>query len=144
MVERKVTALTFFNVFCVGSLLGVIFIKTEVARWQRIHEMFLFQDSRMYLIICTAIAVAGVTMRVLKRLGVKSVEGKPIEYSPKPFHKGVVLGGVLFGVGWALAGACPGPIYAQLGAGEPMALFTFAGALSGMFCYAAAKPYLPH
>ena len=71
-------------------------------------------------------------------------DGQPIEYKPKLFHKGVVFGGFLFGAGWAITGACPGPIYAQIGGGEWMAVLTLGGALAGMFSYAALKPKLPH
>ena len=98
----------------------------------------------MYLIISVAIVVAMVSMFFIKRFGVTTIEGKPIKYKPKPYHTGVIIGGMLFGAGWAITGACPGPIYAQIGAGEPMAVFTFAGAMLGMFCYAAVKPMLPH
>lgn len=144
MANQTKNSLTLFNIFQLGILLGVIFVKAEVARWQRIHEMFLFQDSRMYLIIGTAILVAGVSMRVLKKFGVKSLDGKEISYNPKPFQKGVIFGGLCFGAGWALTGACPGPIYVQMGAGESMAIFTFVGAVLGMYGYAFLKPKLPH
>jgi uncharacterized membrane protein YedE/YeeE len=128
----------------IGIYLGILFVKSEVASWTRIHNMFLFREAHMYLIIGLAIAVAMVAMLVIKRFGIKSVDGKPIKYEPKPFHTGVVIGGMLFGAGWAITGACPGPIYAQIGAGAAMAWFTFAGALLGMFTYAALKPKLPH
>lgn len=133
-----------FNILQIGIALGIIFVKTEVANWERIHDMFLFKEPRMYLIITTAIIVAGVSMRVLATLGVRNLEGKPINYKPKPFHKGVVLGGLCFGAGWAITGACPGPIYAQIGAGEAVAVFTLFGAVLGMYSYAALKPILPH
>jgi uncharacterized membrane protein YedE/YeeE len=132
------------SVLLMGVYLGILFIKSEVASWQRIHDMFLFKEAHMYLIICLAIVVAMVSMLLIKRLHIKSVDGKRIKYEPKPYHAGVVIGGMLFGAGWAITGACPGPIYAQMGAGEWMALFTFAGALLGMFTYAALKPRLPH
>jgi hypothetical protein len=132
------------SVLLVGVYLGILFVKSEVAMWQRIHDMFLFKEAYMYEIICLAIVVAMLSMFLIKRLEIKSVDGKPIQYEPKPYHTGVIVGGMLFGAGWAIAGACPGPIYAQIGAGAWMALFTFAGALLGMFCYAALKPRLPH
>jgi uncharacterized protein len=131
-------------VFLVGTYLGVLFIKSEVASWQRIHNMFLFKEAYMYLIISLAIVVAGISMFVIKKLHMKSADGKPITYEPKPYHTGVVIGGMMFGAGWAITGACPGPIYAQIGAGAWPALFTFAGAMLGMFAYAALKPRLPH
>jgi uncharacterized membrane protein YedE/YeeE len=132
------------SVLLIGVYLGILFVKSEVASWQRVHDMFLFKEAYMYLIICLAIAVAMVSMLLIKQLQIKSVDGKPIKYEPKPYHTGVIIGGMLFGAGWAITGACPGPIYAQIGAGFWMALFTFAGAMLGMFTYAALKPKLPH
>lgn len=132
------------SVLLMGMYLGVLFVKSEVASWERIHDMFLFKEPHMYLIICLAIVVAMASMWLIKRLHIKTVDGKPIKYEPKPYHAGVVVGGMMFGAGWAITGACPGPIYAQMGAGQWMALFTFAGAMLGMFTYAALKPRLPH
>ena len=134
----------YLSVLLVGIYLGVLFTKSEVALWERVHKMFLFQEAHMYLIISVAIIVAMLSMLVIKRFGIKTVEGKPITYKPKPYHTGVIFGGTMFGAGWAITGACPGPIYAQIGAGEWLALFTLGGALLGMFSYAALKPKLPH
>ncbi len=134
----------YFNVLLIGIYLGILFAKSEVACWDRIHNMFLFREARMYLIISLAIVVAMVSMIAIKRFGITTIEGKPIKYEPKPYHTGVIIGGMMFGAGWAVTGACPGPIYAQIGGGEPMALCTLAGALAGMFGYAALKPKLPH
>lgn len=134
----------YVNVLLVGIYLGILFTKSEVARWQRVHDMFLFREPHMYLIIGTAIGVAMLSMWLLKRFGVRSISGEPIRYTPKPYHRGVLIGGVLFGAGWAITGACPGPIYAQIGGGEWFALLTFAGAVLGMYSYAALKPKLPH
>lgn len=138
------STITYLNVLLVGAYLGILFVKSEVARWERVYEMFLFEEAHMYLIIGVAIAVAMVSMLIIKRLDVKSIDGKPIKYKPKPFHTSVVIGGMLFGAGWAITGACPGPIYGQSGAGEWPALLTLAGAMLGMFTYAALKPNLPH
>lgn len=127
-----------------GTYFGVVLTKSEVVRWQRVHDMFLFNEPHMYLIIGVGVVVAMISMRAIKSTRAKSIEGKPIVYKPKPFHKGVIIGGTLFGAGWAIAGACPGPIYAQVGAGAWMGLFTLAGALIGTYAYAALKPKLPH
>jgi uncharacterized membrane protein YedE/YeeE len=132
------------RVLAIGTYFGIVLVKSEVARWQRVHDMFLFKEAHMYLIIATGILVSAVLMLLIKQAGVKTLDGQPIEYKPKPFQKGVVLGGMLFGAGWAITGACPGPIYAQIGAGAWMALFTLAGAITGMYAYALAKPKLPH
>jgi len=140
----NMTGFSHLNVLLVGVYLGILFIKSEVARWERIHDMFLFREAHMYLIISVAIIVSMISMLVIKRFELKSIDGKPITYKPKPFHTGVIIGGMLFGAGWAITGACPGPIYAQIGSGEWMALLTLAGALLGMFSYAALEPKLPH
>jgi uncharacterized membrane protein YedE/YeeE len=142
--KTKKNSFVLWNVLLLGIYLGILFAKSEVARWQRVHDMFLFREAHMYLIICTAIAVAMLSMLMIKRFGVRTIEGKPIVYQPKPFQKGILFGGMLFGAGWAITGACPGPIYAQIGAGAWMAVFTLAGAMVGMFAYAALKPKLPH
>ena len=138
------SGLNYLFVLLIGAYLGILFIKSEVARWQRIHDMFLFREAHMYLIICVAIVVAMISMLVIKKFEVKSIDGKLITYKPKPYHTGVIVGGMLFGAGWAITGACPGPIYAQIGSGEWMALLTLAGAMFGMFSYAALKTKLPH
>jgi uncharacterized membrane protein YedE/YeeE len=136
--------IAYFSVMLVGTYLGILFTKSEVALWNRVHKMFLFQEAHMYLIIGVAIVVAMLSVLVIKRLGIKTVEGQTITYQPKPFHNGVIIGGMMFGAGWAITGACPGPIYAQIGAGEWLAVLTLAGAMLGMFSYAALKPKLPH
>ncbi len=136
--------LSYVGVLMMGVYLGIIFVKSEVVRWQRVHDMFLFREAYMYLIIGVGIAVAMVSMLVIRRFGIRTIEGATIKYQPKPFHWGVIWGGMLFGAGWAITGACPGPIYAQIGGGEWRAIVTLLGALLGMFGYAALKPKLPH
>ena len=131
-------------VMLVGIYFGIVLTKSEVVRWQRVHDMFLFNEPFMYLIISTGIVVAALSMVVIKKLGLKTIQGAAIKYEAKPFHAGVVIGGMIFGAGWAITGACPGPIYAQIGGGAWMALFSFVGALAGMFLYAWLKPRLPH
>jgi len=142
--KTQMSPTAYFSVLLVGMYLGILFTKSEVALWERVHKMFLFQEAHMYLIIGVAIVVAMLSMLAIKRLGIRTIEGKPIIYKPKPFHTGVVTGGMLFGAGWAITGACPGPIYAQIGAGEGLALFTLTGAMAGMFSYAVLKPKIPH
>ena len=143
-VQQGVSAITLFMSLLVGTYFGIVLTKSEVVRWQRVHDMFLFREPHMYLIIGVGVGVAMVSMLIIKALEARSLEGKPITYKPKPFHKGVMFGGIIFGAGWAVAGACPGPIYAQVGAGAWMGLFTLAGALIGMFAYAVLKSKLPH
>ena len=139
-----ISALALVMSLLMGGYFGIVLTKSEVVRWQRVHDMFLFREPHMYLIIGVGIAVAMLSMWWIKRFEARSIEGKKIVYRPKPFHWGVVIGGTVFGAGWAVTGACPGPIYAQIGGGAWMALFTLAGALTGMYLYALLKPRLPH
>ena len=141
--QSPVTLARHLRVLAIGICFGIVLVKSEVARWQRIHDMFLFRESHMYLVIITAIVVAAVSMLLIRRTGIKTIDGNNIKYSPKPFHKGIAIGGALFGMGWAITGACPGPIYAQIGAGVGMAIVTLVGAIAGMVCFAYLEPKLP-
>ncbi|MGB6043303.1 MAG: DUF6691 family protein [Pirellulales bacterium] len=144
MSNSGMSPLGYASVLGVGIYFGIVLTKSEVVRWRRVHDMFLFKEAHMYLIIGLGIGVAMLSMLLIKRVGIKTIEGKPIQYKPKPYHLGVLIGGTIFGAGWAITGACPGPIYAQIGAGQWMAVFTLLGALLGMFSYAILKPKLPH
>lgn len=130
--------------FGIGIYFGVVLVKSQVVSWHRIHEMFLFQSEYMYLVIASAIAVGALSLLIIRRGDIKALGGEEFVIERKPFHKGVVYGGALFGMGWAITGACPGPIYGQIGAGTWMAVFTFLGALGGMYLYAFLQPRLPH
>ena len=142
--KSAVSINAYVRILIIGCLFGIVLTKSEVVRWQRVHDMFLFKEAHMYLIIGTGILVAMISMQLIKRYNIKTVEGQPIKYTPKPFHTGVIVGGMIFGAGWAITGACPGPIYAQIGGGEIFALLTFLGAFLGMYAYAYLRPKLPH
>ena len=126
-----------------GIFFGAVLFKSEVVRWERINKMFLFEEAHMYIIIVVAILVGGASMLVIKRLEARSVTGQPIKPEYEPFQKGTVYGGLVFGIGWAITAACPGPIYAQIGAGEYAAIATLAGALNGMYIYGRVRDRLP-
>lgn len=128
----------------VGVYFGVVLVKSQVVSWFQIHDMFLFRSAYMYLVIASAIAVGALSLLVIRRFQMTTVEGEALVITKKPFHKGVVIGGTLFGMGWAVTGACPGPIYAQMGTGAWPALFTFLGAIGGMYLYAFLQHRLPH
>lgn len=129
----------------IGIGFGVVLIKAEVASWYRIHEMFHFQSFHMFGIIGSAIVVGAISVFLLKMLHAKAVTGETIDPKPKEFQKvGNLAGGFLFGLGWALTGACPGPMYALLGAGYMPILLGLAGALVGAWLYAVVRPRLPH
>jgi uncharacterized membrane protein YedE/YeeE len=132
--------------FAAGLLFGLVLVKAEVVSWFRIQEMFRFQAFHMYGIIASAILVAGVSLAALRRLGVRARDGSRIALEPKPMGGGYRywMGGTLFGVGWALTGACPGPLFALLGAGVSVIVVPILAALAGTWVYGALRPRLPH
>jgi uncharacterized membrane protein YedE/YeeE len=127
-----------------GVFFGIVLIKSEVASWFRIQKMFRFEEPYMYLVLGSAVVVGAVSLLLIKKLRLSSADGAPIQIKEKSFQKGTIIGGVIFGVGWAITGACPGPIFAQIGSGEYLALLTFVGAFVGAYIYAFLHPRLPH
>ena len=129
-----------------GVLFGITLTKSEVLSWFRIQEMFRFQSPRMYEIIVSAIVVAAASLALIRRLGVKTISGEPITIPPKSMGLGVryAAGGTIFGLGWALAGACPGPLFALVGNGVSVMIVAIASALAGTWLYALLRPRLPH
>lgn len=128
----------------IGLGFGIVLVKSEVISWFRIQAMFRFQEAHMYLIIGSAVVVGVISLLIIKRFEMKTVSGEAITIREKPFNKGVILGGIIFGMGWAITGACPGPIYAQIGSGAYMAIVTFVSALLGAYLYAFFQPKLPY
>jgi uncharacterized membrane protein YedE/YeeE len=124
--------------------LGVIFVKAELLSWYRIQEMFRFQSFHMYGVIGSALVVGLISVQLIKAFKLKALNGEQIKFSPKVFHWGNVWGGIIFGLGWALVGACPGPIFAHLGAGTLAFGVVVFGALAGTWVYSALRPKLPH
>lgn len=129
-----------------GIVFGVIFTKSEVISWFRIQEMFRFQSFHMYGIISSAIVVAAISVALIKRGNVRSLGGEPIAIPPKVLGKGVRYwaGGMIFGLGWALVGACPGPLFALIGSGVLPILLTLMSAVAGTWLYGYLRPRLPH
>jgi hypothetical protein len=129
-----------------GTLFGVLLVKSEVVSWYRIQEMFRFDSFHMYGIIGSAIAVAAVSLAALRRAGATTIRGEALSIRPKPFDRGVrqLVGGTIFGFGWALLGACPGPIYALIGAGVTPVVVGLAAAVAGAWAYGHLAPKLPH
>ncbi len=127
-----------------GLGFGIVLVKSEVISWFRIQAMFRFEEAHMYLIIGSAVVVGAISLLIIKQFQMKTITGETIQIREKPFNKGVVAGGIIFGMGWAITGACPGPIYAQIGSGAYMALVTFVAALGGAYLYGFLQPRLPH
>ncbi len=129
----------------VGILLGVTLYKAEAVSWFRIYEMFHFQSFHMYGIIFTAI-IAGIgIVQLIKRTHMKSTEGKEIVFHPKDHSvPRYLIGGFIFGLGWALAGVCPGPMFILLGSGYTVFVVFLASAMFGTFAYGLLRSKLPH
>jgi len=132
--------------FIVGAMFGVLLVEAEVVSWFRIQEMFRFEAFHMYGIIGTAVLTAAVSLLAIKRLGLRGRDGTPLGLAPKTLGTGVryVAGGTMFGLGWALTGACPGPLVALVGAGRPVMLVAIVSALAGTWTYGRLRPKLPH
>ncbi len=134
----------------IGAYLGLIFVQSEVVSWFRIQEMFRFQSFHMYGIIGSAVLVGAVSVQIIKRLNPRTLTGERVQLSPKEWGDSRIpaarywIGGTLFGMGWALLGACPGPIFALLGSGITVMVVALLAALAGTWAYAALRPYLPH
>ena len=134
-----------FLALLIGIFLGIIFMKAEVLSWFRIQEMFAFQSFHMYGIIGSAIAVGALSVLIIRKLGAKSIEGNGIELNDKaPNYKSAYIGGTIFGLGWAMTGACPGPMYALVGSGTTVFLISIVMGILGVLTYAALRSKLPH
>lgn len=127
-----------------GILFGILFIKAEVISWFRIQEMFRLQSFHMYGIIGSAILVAMISIWLIKKFNIKTIYGEEIIFHKKIFNKGQIYGGLIFGFGWALTGACPGPLFAQIGTGAAVIMVTLLSAIGGTWVYGYIREKLPH
>lgn len=130
---------------CIGLFFGITLYKSEVASWYRIYEMFRFESFHMYGVIGVAVALGLISVQLIKRFNIKSIYGEKIVFHPK--NKSVaryLFGGIIFGLGWALVGACPGPMFALIGAGFFPLLIVVISAILGTFLYGVLRHKLPH
>lgn len=143
--ERTTGVLEYVPYLLAGVFFGIVAIRSEIASWYRIYEMFRFESFHMYGVIGSAVLTAALSLWLLRRLGLKSSDGQPLSVRPPdPGRYRYILGGVVFGLGWGLVGACPGPIYALLGSGFVGALAILLGALLGTYVYGMVQRRLPH
>ena len=133
-----------FKYLIVGILFGIIFVKSEVISWFRIQEMFRFQSFHMYGIIGSAIVVGVISVFLIKKFNIKTIYGEAIKITPKEFNRGQIYGGLIFGFGWAMTGACPGPLFAQIGTGALVIIVTLLSAIAGTWVYGYFRERLPH
>lgn len=128
----------------VGIVFGITFVKAEIISWFRIQEMFRFQSFHMYGVIGTAVLVAALSVFLIKKFGIKTIHGEEIKFQSKSFNKGQVIGGLLFGFGWAMTGACPGPLFAQIATGASVVFVVLLSAIAGTWVYGYLREKLPH
>lgn len=127
-----------------GIVFGIFLIKSEVISWFRIQEMFRLQSFHMYGVIGSAVVVGMLSVFLIKKFKLKSIEGETIKLEPKNFNKGQIFGGLTFGLGWAITGACPGPLFAQIGSGATVIVITLLSAVAGTWVYGKFRNRLPH
>ena len=127
----------------VGIIFGLALTKGEAISWFRIQEMFRFESFHMFGIFMTAIPTGTLGLFIIRRWQLKTVSGEIIEMPEKKYHHGIIIGSLVFGFGWALTGACPGPLYAQIGSGSIVTVATLLSAIAGTWTYGRIQKYLP-
>jgi hypothetical protein len=128
----------------VGTLFGIVFVKAEIVSWFRIQEMFKLQSFHMYGVIGCAVMVGVISVWLIKKFNIQTIGGEAITFHPKTFNKGQVIGGLMFGLGWGITGACPGPLFAQIGTGATAIIVTLLSAIAGTWVYGLLREKLPH
>jgi len=128
----------------VGIMFGIVFVKAEIISWFRIQEMFRLQSFHMYGVIGSAVVVGMISVFLIKKFNIKTLTGEVVQFHPKTFQKGQIYGGSLFGLGWAITGACPGPLFAQIGSGYLSVIVTLLSAIAGTWVYGYLREKLPN
>lgn len=142
--SKPVTVFSNVKYLIMGVLFGIIFVKAEIISWFRIQEMFRFDSFHMYGVIGSAVFTGMLSVYLIKRYNIKTLDGEEIIFTPKRFDKGTVIGSLIFGFGWAITGACPGPLFAQIGSGFMVVIVTLFSAILGTWTYGYFKDKLPH
>jgi uncharacterized protein len=127
----------------VGIFFGLVFVKAEIISWFRIQEMFRLSSFHMFGVIGTAVCVGALSVFLIKKFNILSLSGEKIDIAPKTFSKGQIYGGLIFGFGWSMTGACPGPLFAQIGSGFSVVFITLLSAIVGTWTYGFFKEKLP-
>ncbi len=133
-----------FKYTIVGLVFGITFVKAEIISWFRMQEMFRMEAFHMYGVIGGAVMLGALSVWLIKKYKVKTVHGEQIEFHNKEFNKGQIIGGTIFGLGWAMTGACPGPIFAQIGTGALVVSVVLLSAIAGTWVYGFFRERLPH
>lgn len=127
-----------------GMFFGIVLVKSEVVSWFRIQEMFRLQSFHMYGLIGSAVVVGLISVQLIHAFKVKTIQNEEVHVHHKRFSFGQVIGGLIFGLGWAMTGACPGPIYALIGSGATVFVIVLLSAIAGTYVYGKFKGRLPH
>jgi len=141
---KKETVLSYLKYLVIGMFFGIILVKSEVISWYRIQEMFRLQSFHMYGVIGSAVVTGIISVWLIKRFNIKTINGEKIELPTKTFNKGQIYGRLIFGFGWAITGACPGPLFAQIGTGFSVIIVTLLSAIAGTWTYGYFREKLPH
>lgn len=128
----------------VGLVFGIVFVKAEIISWYRIQEMFRLHSFHMFGVLGTAVVVGIISVWMIKKFKVKTIQGETVVFHDKQFHWGNVIGASMFGLGWAITGACPGPLFAQIGSGFLVVAITLLSAVAGTWVYGLVREKLPH
>ena len=127
-----------------GMFFGIIAVKSEIISWYRIQEMFRLQSFHMYGVIGTAVITGILSVWLIRKFNIKTIHGEEVVIHKRKFHWGNVIGGLIFGLGWAVTGACPGSLFAQIGSGALVIIVTLLSAIGGTLVYGIFQERLPH
>ena len=141
---QKESLLSYGKFLIMGIIFGIILVKSEVISWYRIQEMFRLQSFHMFGVIGSAVVTGMLSILLIKKFNIKTIKGEKIELPTKQFNKGQIYGGLIFGFGWAITGACPGPLFAQIGSGFSVIIITLLSAIAGTWLYGLLREKLPH
>jgi uncharacterized membrane protein YedE/YeeE len=128
----------------IGILFGILLVKSEAISWYRIQEMFLLQSFHMYGVIGSAVVTGIVSVWIIRRFNIKTTDGEQVQIPTKKFNKGLIFGGLIFGLSWPLTGACPGPLFAQFGTGATVVIVAIVSSIAGTWVYGFVRERLPH
>ncbi len=143
-MAKKESGFSNLKYMVVGIMFGIVFVKAEIISWFRIQEMFRLQSFHMYGVIGSAVVVGMLSVFLIKKFNIKTLSGETIQIHPKKFTRGQVFGGLMFGLGWAITGACPGPLFAQIGSGYVVVIATLLSAIAGTWTYGLLRDKLPN
>lgn len=143
-VEKESVVIANIKYLILGAIFGIVFVKAEIISWYRIQEMFRLHSFHMYGVIGTAVVVGIISVWLIKKFRIKTLQNETVVFHEKKFHWGNVMGALIFGSGWALTGACPGPLFAQIGSGFLVVVVTLLSAIGGTWVYGLLRNKLPH